>query len=197
MTESIMTVLGTHNLKVVTEAGKTLVRVTDVLHALGIRNKKSCFDIYTGLTRSNYRFKGQRGTESIVMTPQNILSQLIPAVRKVIREGTIYCFKPCSENFYKFGCTYNWEKRRKAYTGLNRISELLLLLKVKNTRLAEHNILKWARKLMGEPKIGHEWFYCEKSKDEILGRLKQYGSEQNFCDGSEISSVAAVINQLE
>ena len=196
MTESTVTVLGSYSVKVVKQADKTLVRVTDILHALGIRNKKSCFDIYTGLTRSNYRFKGQRGTESIVMTSQNILSELIPAVRKVIREGTIYCFKPCSDNFYKFGCTSNWEKRRKAYTGLNRISELLLLLKVKNTRLAEHNILRWARKLMGEPKIGHEWFYCEKSKDEIHGRLREYSEEQNFCDGSEIDSVAAIVGQL-
>ncbi len=185
-----------HKIKVYALGDKRLVRVTSVLHALGIRNKKSCWDLYSKLPRSKHRFSGQRGTECIVMTQEQILTGLLPATRRVVRPGFIYLFR-CHYNksVYKVGCTYNWEQRRKNYQGLNRIGEMLLLLKVKNTRLAEHKIIQWTRKFMKVIE-GHEWMECEAPFQDVISRARDYKEQATFCDGTEIDSMEDFIRQL-
>jgi len=72
---------------------------------------------------------------------------------------------------------------------------MLLNLKVKNTRLAEHNILSWARKKLGEPQIGHEWFCSSTPCKEIAGLLREYIETEKFTDGTEIDSLQEFLTE--
>jgi len=66
---------------------------------------------------------------------QKLRHQKRPGKKKT--KGTLYFFRSITPGFYKVGCTTNWTKRQKTYTGPNTIGRLVFARPVPDMFYAE------------------------------------------------------------
>ena len=166
---------------VAVDGEETYFRVIDICSALGVKNKRSRFDIYNTLREYTvkYRFHKQCGSKALIMHKTFVVDLLIPKIMESSKPGYIYGFKLKNvENAYKFGKCEDWTNRKKEYKGYNTVGDLLFLIKVDYMRLAEYKVLQKAVQILGKPYEGHEWF--RSGVEDVKAQFRDWASSETF-----------------
>ena len=106
------------------------------------------------------RIAGEGSKRKLLYATQECLeTNILPRLQRKISKGVVYGFIPVGDSrILKIGRTADWGKRKYAFIGLNRPSQMVFMVETRDQVSAEQALLRHAGNVLERSPFGDEWF---------------------------------------